>query len=201
MIAYFIWDRVLCQWIRVVTSLSVWRSIPRAVRPYACIGKPLALAALLGGIMPSPHIPAAMARIQPTQMAAPGPTASLPGQPQWPTSGPAIGNLPGLFPGEGSAGPPAPVVGLALPPISGAVVIPTAATPPQERIIPAATVVPGDSGLPPEVIPQLPKDQPKEQPRDVPEPAGILAAALSLLAITRRFSRQVVSPSLRQGTS
>ena len=46
MIAYFIRDRVRCLWIKVVTSLAVWRSIPRAVGISVCRGAPLAILGL-----------------------------------------------------------------------------------------------------------------------------------------------------------
>ena len=126
MVTYWIWDRVNCTWLKVTSSLVVWRSIPKAVGTFLCKGAPLALLALPPGSVSPVYTPAS-AHLPPQAVAA-APYAPLLAPPSPETYQPLLNPLPSLpaiipvappvSPREAdTAGLPAPVVGERLPSI------------------------------------------------------------------------------------
>lgn len=184
MIAYLIWDRIHCVWRHVVTSLTVWRSIPRAVGTLVCRGVPLALLGLPpGATAPSvPYTPAAGP--PPSSAAAPAPYVPAIGVPPLASlapalPAPAVGPL-AFAPGESLAPPSAPTVGMGQPSPFTPVVPPPVAT-----VTPPMNEMPGPPTLPPESTVPTPPPLTTE----VPEPSFAFMGALFLLALLRPFRR------------
>ena len=153
MIAYFIWDRIRCIWIKAVTSLAVWRSIPHAVGTLVCRGVPLAMLGLPPGSTAVPYTPASSALPRSAGLSAPPPVVSAsPGRPIPPADTyrpllvlfPPIGGAPSVPPPASETdtiGPPGPTVGTRMPSILDQVAPPLPAQP--VAITPVAFVPPG----------------------------------------------------------
>lgn len=90
MIRYWIWDRLLCRWVRVVTSRAVWAATPKAIGVLVCVG---VTGPAMAPLPPLPH---------PTPVVLASPEWPMPTH--WPTLPPVeweippIGALPPLVP-------------------------------------------------------------------------------------------------------